>query len=193
MSEKENIEETQEVEIVDALDWVEPETEKLKMCFFINWVFQFIWEDQDWDDLKVPVDDFDMTKSLYDISEWEDWEIIYTKSDRFIEYEAKTKQEAFESSVKQINEDFDKTVDEYLSKYPKREQDTFSEKKREAEKVLLWESSVYIEWKATALGITPQQFAAIIIQKNTEWTQKYTGLENEKDLKIAQLEAQLLS
>jgi len=38
--------------------------------------------------------------------------------------------------IENIKADFDEKISEYLSKYPKREQDTFAEKKREAEKVM---------------------------------------------------------
>lgn len=98
-------------------------------------------------------------------------------------------EESIEIEIKQINEDFDRIVDNYLSKYPKREQETFWEKKREAEKVLDGGSSVYIEGKAEALGISPEDFANIIIAKNNEWTELYTKLENEKDAKILALKS----
>jgi len=93
--------------------------------------------------------------------------------------------------IENIKADFDEKISEYLSKYPKREQDTFAEKKREAEKVMDWQSSVYIEWKAEVLWVTPEQFAQKIIAKNNEWMKKYTQFENEKDTKIAKLEKEL--
>lgn len=103
------------------------------------------------------------------------------------------KEKNLEQKIKDINEEFDKKINKYLSKYPKREQDTFAEKKSEAEKVLAGWESIYIAWKAKALEITPEQFAKIIIAKNNEWTALYTELENEKDLQVMQLEAQILA
>lgn len=102
----------------------------------------------------------------------------------FVESEA-----SIEKKIQEINAEFDKTIDEHLAKYPKREQDTFAEKKREAEKVLDGGSSIYIEGKAEALGISPEDFANVIIAKNNEWTELYTQLENEKDAKILALKS----
>lgn len=98
-----------------------------------------------------------------------------------------SKQLEYSNKVKEINTAFDEKINEFLSKYPKREQETFWEKKREAEKVVAWGSSIYIEWKAKALKITPEQFAHIIITKNNEWVELYTQLENEKDAEILAL------
>jgi hypothetical protein len=105
---------------------------------------------------------------------------------KFIENENYRKTE-YQKKLQQINLEFDAKIDAYLSKYPKREQDTFSEKKREAEKVVNGESSLYIEGKAKALGITSLEFAQIVIAKNNEWTELYLEAENEKDIELEKL------
>jgi len=110
------------------------------------------------------------------------------KEDNFdIVVTEESREEEYITQIENINNEFDNKISEYLSKYPKREQDTFAEKKREAEKVMDWEVSLYIESKAKAIGISAEQFAQIIIAKNEEWTVKYIELENEKDYKISKI------
>lgn len=89
--------------------------------------------------------------------------------------------------INQINREFDEIIDDYLSKYSRNEITEFTEKKLEAKEVISWGDSVYISGKAKALGITPLDFAKIIIAKNNEYTIMYTNLENEKDAKIEAL------
>jgi hypothetical protein len=59
--------------------------------------------------------------------------------------------EFYENEINRINKEFDDKISEYLSKYPKREQETFAEKKRQAEVVIAGGNSLYIGGKAQAL------------------------------------------
>ena len=119
----------------------------------------------------------------------EDWKVITFEDDMTLQEIL----EFYENEINRINKEFDDKISEYLSKYPKREQETFAEKKRQAEVVIAGGNSLYIGGKAQALWITPEQFAQIILQKNAEWTQKYLELENWKDMEIAKIKSKIHS
>ena len=90
--------------------------------------------------------------------------------------------------INQVKNNFDKRVSAFLSKYPKREQDTFAQKLFEAKAVLAGGESIYIKWKAELMQATEKQVAEKIIEKNNDFTLKYVELENQKDIDILKLE-----
>lgn len=139
----------------------------------IGWIYYVqISEDE-----KVIISDEDFSK----IKEWceFDWEKVI-ETEEYIETNKSTR-------ITAINSAFDKKVSDFLLKYPQREQDTFAQKVVEAKKVLSGEASIYISWKATALGVTAEEFANKIIEKSNYFMQLYTDLENEKDLKVQEI------
>ena len=66
-------------------------------------------------------------------------------------------------------------------------ENTFSQKRSEAERVINWGESTYITSKSSILWITEEQFANKIIEKSNWFIELYTELENEKDIAISEL------
>ena len=188
---EEVVEETTEEEVVD--EWIIEPVDETDYAFIKDWVIDSIWKKVwnklDWDGDVVIFSTLDIYKvnQWQDVIIWENGEITYEKGERY----TKLLSESVEREILQINEAFDEKIDSYLSKYPINERNTFAEKKREAEKVIAGEASIYIDAKAAKLWITSKALAEIFIQKNEEWTALYEELETEKDLKIAGLKASL--
>ena len=111
----------------------------------------------------------------------------------YIDWQIVTSNECILYEIKKVNQEFDDQINSFLSKYPQREQDTFTEKKLEAERVINWEESVYISYKSEALWISAKEYAQKIIDKSNKFIEIYAKLENEKDLKIIELSKKLES
>ena len=128
-----------------------------------------------WEPVLVSEEDLFKLNKWYKFIDW-----ILSETD-----DSKYKQK--QANIQKINNEFEDKINTFLSKYPKREQDTFSQKLREAEKVIDWWESTYIELKSKAFWITALEFAEKVKQKSDSFISLYAKLENEKDLAILEL------
>lgn len=111
----------------------------------------------------------------------------YTENSILFSSEKIVYEKSVEQQIQEINNDFNIAVAKLNEKYPVEEQKLFAQKLQKAKAVLSGENDVYIESKATFLGITPQEFAQIIVGKENAFEIAYLQLENERDTKIAAL------
>ena len=136
-----------------------------------DWV-EAIWLDLSNNDIK----------KLQNWCLYKDWKIIETK-----EY----KQKMLEEWIQKINEWFNKTIKDYIKDYPEMEVETWETKRIEAEKVLAWQASEYLNKLAEAKGVDIKELAQKIKEKADTYADMYTKLEAEKDKKIEELREQL--
>jgi len=105
----------------------------------------------------------------------DEWNII--KDEKWLEVE-----------TQKINKWFDETIVEYIKDYPEQERATWPIQLAEAEKVLNWETSVYIDSLAQAKWIDTQTLAETIKTKSEEYNTLYANLVAEKENKLKELE-----
>jgi len=133
-------------------------------------------------------------KQWYNV-EIKDWKVEIIKDEKWLEVE-----------IQKINKRFDDTIEEYTAKYPIYEKMTWAIKQQEAQKVMNWETSSYLEdlvrKRLQVEGKTDDEineilqdevkkFAEIILEKAKEYADLYSKLEAEKDKKIQELKMQL--
>ena len=127
---------------------------------------------------------FEVTEIEKDqIEKWCNYEIIDDKLiiSETAEYLENIKQE----KIAQINNDFEKKINDYNSKYTKTEQERFSDKSLKANIVKEWWNDPYITAKAKSLWISAEQYATLIIQKAEAFEVFYTEAEIERDQAIS--------
>lgn len=178
------------VDVNEGVDIVDPPE---RMAFIKDGIFQYIGDDEEWDDLKIPAEDFDMIRSQYDISMVKG-KIVYSKSARHIEERTAYLNAEKDRLIQEEKNKFQKTIEDFLSQYPKAEQETFTKKELLANKVLAGGDSIYINKKVLfykeklGIDVTPEFIAQSIIAKSEPWEEKYADLENERDWNIIMIE-----
>ncbi len=151
-----------------------------------NWKVFIISEEK----TKVKVDKWVES----DVVNWvyEDWKIVpKEESEEYKKQMEEYKQKMLEEEIQKINKCFDKTIKDYIKAYPEMEVETWETKRVEAEKVLAWQESEYLNKLAEAKGVDVKELAKKIKEKADAYADMYTKLEAEKDKKIEELKQKL--
>lgn len=99
----------------------------------------------------------------------------------------KYKQWKFKKELEKINKWFDETIKNYIKTYPEMEVQTWGIKLAEAEKVLAWQDSPYLQQLAQDKWLDVNELAKKIKAKADVYNAMYSKLEAEKDKQIKDL------
>ena len=153
------------------------------ISIFKNWTYT-IWIDY-WNNKNISnvfnINEIEKEK----IENWCDFEII--KSKLIITETSIYKKYLLNTKINKINQDFNKKISNYNSKYPIEEQKRFADKLIKAEKVIAWWTDKYISKKSKSLWITTLQFAEVIKSKADLFEDFYTTAEIERDTLLGNL------
>jgi len=102
-------------------------------------------------------------------------------------YKIKILENIKQNKIIEINNDFNKKISDFNSKYPTEEIKRFSDKLKKAENIISWKKSKYISKLAKVRNITALEMAEKIKEKANLFDDFYIEAENEKYILISKL------